>query len=182
MSFPTTQWSLKSLYLVPLHLSPASAVFLVPSLITSPNFNKQTSSVVRSGSYQLRVISNLKSLLSRSDFEILMHAFITSRLDYCNILYTGLTQFNIHKLQMVQNAAGRMLTGTKKREHITPVLAQLHWLPVEFRTDFKILLFVFKAVNGSAPPLYCWNTFPTFHLKVDPIIHKTAPICPPYTS
>ena len=59
---------------------------------------------------------------------------------------------------MVQNAAARMLTGTKKREHITPVLAQLHWLPVQlgaqfkFRIDFKILLFVFKALNGSAPP------------------------------
>ena len=125
------------------------------SVKPSLNFNKQISSVVRSGFYQLRVISNLESLLSRSDLEILMHAFISSRLDYCNILYTGLTQSNIHKLQMVQNAAARMLTGTKKREHITPVLAQLHWLPVKYRIDFKILLFVFKAVNGSAPPLYC---------------------------
>ena len=112
-------------------------------LDSSLNFNKQINSVVES------------VLLSRSDLEILIHAFITSRLHYCNILCTGLSQSNIHKLQMVQNAAARMLTGTKKREHITPVLAQLHWLPVKFRIDFKILLFVFKAVNGSAPPLYC---------------------------
>ena len=121
-------------------------------LDSSLNFNKQINSVVRSGFYQLRVISNLKSLLTQNDLEILIHAFITSRLDYCNILYTGLTQSNIHKLQMVQNAAARLLTGTKKREHITPVLAQLHWLPVKFRIDFKILLFVFKALNGLAPP------------------------------
>ena len=52
---------------------------------------------------------------------------------------------------MVQNSAARLLTGTRRREHITPVLAQLHWLPVKYRIDFKILLFVFKALNGLAP-------------------------------
>ena len=52
---------------------------------------------------------------------------------------------------MVQNAAARLLTGTKKRDHITPVLASLHWLPVRFRINFKMLLFVYKALNGLAP-------------------------------
>ena len=53
--------------------------------------------------------------------------------------------------KIVQNATARLLTGTKKREHITPVLSSLHWLPVRFRIDFKILLFVFKSLNGLAP-------------------------------
>ena len=44
------------------------------------------------------------------------------------------------------------LTGTRKREHITPILVSLHWLPVHFRVHFKILLFVFKSLNGLAPP------------------------------
>ncbi len=52
---------------------------------------------------------------------------------------------------MVQNAAARLLTGTRKREHITPILASLHWLPVRFRIDFKILILVFKSLNGLAP-------------------------------
>ena len=63
-----------------------------------------------------------------------------------------MSQHNINRLQLVQNAAARLLTGTKKTEHISPVLAQLHWLPVKYRIYFKTLLFVFKALNGLAPP------------------------------
>ena len=44
-----------------------------------------------------------------------------------------------------------LLTGTRKRDHISPILASLHWLPVRFRVDFKVLLFVFKALSGQAP-------------------------------
>ena len=81
-----------------------------------------------------------------------MHAFISSRLDYSNPLYIGIEQSALRRLQLVQNAAARLLTGTKRREHITPVLADLHWLPVHFRIHFKVLLFAFKSLNGLAPP------------------------------
>ena len=57
----------------------------------------------------------------------------------------------IEKLQLIQNSAARLLTKTRKMEHITPVLAELHWLPVSYRIHFKVLLLVFKAVNGLAP-------------------------------
>ena len=58
---------------------------------------------------------------------------------------------SLKTLQLVQNAAARVLTRTKKREHITPVLASLHWLPVKSRIEFKILLLTFKALNNMAP-------------------------------
>ncbi len=112
---------------------------------------KQISSVVKNSYYQLRIISRLKSSLSFQDLEIVIHAFITSRLDYCNSLYVGLPQSSLSRLQMVQNAAARLLNSTKKHDHISPVLASLHWLPVFFRIQFKILLIVFKALNGHAP-------------------------------
>ncbi len=73
----------------------------------------------------------------------------------CNSLYVGLPQCTLSRLQMVQNAAARLLTGTRKREHISPVLASLHWLPIKFRVDFKILLFVYKALQKSAPDYIC---------------------------
>ena len=78
-------------------------------------------------------------------------AVISSRLDYCNALYVGVSQSSLSRLQLVQNAAARLLTNTNRREHITPVLNSLHWLPVPYRIDFKLLMFVFKALNGLAP-------------------------------
>ena len=114
-------------------------------------FNKQISSVVKNSFYQLRTISKIKHSLSYHNLEIVIHAFITSRLDYCNSLYLGLPQSLISRLQIVQNAAARLLTGSKKWEHITLVLASLHWLPVQQRIIFKTVLMVFKAIHGQAP-------------------------------
>ena len=107
--------------------------------------------VVKSSFYQLRVVSKAKPFLSFKNFERVIHAFISSRLDYCNALYAGLSASSLSRLQLVQNAAARLLTKTRRREHITPVLAALHWLPIRYRVDFKILLFVFKALHGLAP-------------------------------
>ncbi len=80
-----------------------------------------------------------------------MLSFISSWLDYWNSLFTCLNQKSLARLQSVQNSAARLLTSTKKCDHITPVLASLHWLPVRFRIDFKILLITFKALNGLCP-------------------------------
>uniref|UniRef100_A0A8C1UC21 Reverse transcriptase domain-containing protein n=1 Tax=Cyprinus carpio TaxID=7962 RepID=A0A8C1UC21_CYPCA len=119
---------------------------------SSLKFDKQVDSVVKASFFQLRLLAKVKPFLNCSDLEKAIHAFISSRLDYCNALYVGISQSSLRRLQLVQNAAARLLTNTCKREHITPILSSLHWLPVSFRVDFKILLFVFKALNGLAPP------------------------------
>ncbi len=86
-----------------------------------------------------------------SDAEKLVHAFMTSRLDYCNALLGGCPASSINKLQIVQYAAARVLTRSRKYDHITPILQSLHWLPIKFR--YKILLLAYKALNGL-PPAY----------------------------
>ncbi len=113
-------------------------------------FDIQVSTVVKSSFFHLRALAKVKSFLSFKIFERAIHALITSRLDYCHALYIGITQGSLSRLQMVQNAAARLLTGVQKFEHITPTLMSLHWLPVCYRIDFKVLLMVYKALNGLA--------------------------------
>ncbi|XP_042341350.1 uncharacterized protein LOC121942262, partial [Plectropomus leopardus] len=109
---------------------------------------KQTS---RTAFFHLRNIAKIRHILSQTDAEKLVHAFVTSRLDYCNSLLFGCPNKSLRSLQLVQNAAARVLTRSKKRDHISPVLASLHWLPVKSRIEFKILLLTYKALNGQAP-------------------------------
>lgn len=88
-------------------------------------FEKQISSVVQKSFYQLHQIAKVKPILSRPDLEKLIHAFITTRLDYCNALYVGISQASLARLRLVQNSAARLLTQTCRHEHITPILASL---------------------------------------------------------
>ncbi len=76
---------------------------------------------------------------------------MTSRLDYCNALRGGCPASSINKLQIVQNAAARVLTRSRKYDHITPIVQSLHWLPIKFRISYTILLLAYKALNGLAP-------------------------------
>lgn len=110
-----------------------------------------TKELVRNCFFQLRNISKLRTLLSKVELEMIIHAFISSRSDYCDSLFTCLTQKELHRLQAVQNSAARLLTHTSKRAHITLVLAELHWLPVHLRIHFKVLVLTFRALNGQAP-------------------------------
>jgi hypothetical protein len=101
--------------------------------------------------WQIRNLSQIRKYLDKEASEVFVHAFITSRLDYCNSLLYGLPNVLVKKLQHVQNTAARVVTLTRRREHITPVLKYLHWLPVHQRIKFKILLITFKALNNQAP-------------------------------
>ena len=68
----------------------------------------------------------------------LVMAFVLSRIDYCNAVLAALPQSTIEPLQRAQNAAARLVFGLRSHDHITPALAQLHWLPVQFRIKFKL--------------------------------------------
>ena len=82
---------------------------------------------------------------------MLIHAFVSSRVDYCKSLLYGLPAYQLNKLQRVQNAATKLIFQESKYCHVRPLPYNLHWLPVKFRIDFTILLLTYKAINGFAP-------------------------------
>ena len=89
--------------------------------------------------------------MSTEQTKTVVHAYVTSKLDQNNSLLSGVPSTKIAKLQRVQNAAAKLIVGAKKRDHVTMILKQLHWLPVEFRIDFKVLLLTYKALHGEGP-------------------------------
>ena len=106
--------------------------------------------------FHLRSISNVRKILSDKTVAIIIHSFVISRLDYCNSLLYNMSSFQLAKLQRAQNSAARILSRTCKRDHISPVLKGLHWLPVRERIEYKILLITWKAMHGFAPS-YIYN-------------------------
>ena len=108
-------------------------------------------SVTKSSSFALHKISWIRKYLDKKASERLIHAFVTSRLDYCNSLLFGLPASDIAKLQRIQNSAARLVSRTKYRDHIQPVLFSLHWLPVAHRIKFKLLLLTYKILHELAP-------------------------------
>lgn len=114
-------------------------------------FNSHIQNVGRSAFFHLRNIAKIRGFLSFKDAEKIIHAFVTSRLDYCNSVLAGCPNSSLRTLQLIQNSAARLLTGTRRRQHITPILASLHWLPVKFRIEFKILVLTYKALHSQAP-------------------------------
>ena len=81
---------------------------------------------------------------------MLVNCLVISRLDYCNSALYGIPKYQNDTLQRIQNIAARMITGTQSTDHITPILKNLHWLPVEARINFKILLITYKILNGQS--------------------------------
>ena len=106
-------------------------------------FYDYISGVCRSTHFHLRNIGRIRSLLSYEATAQLLHALITTRIDYCNSLLYNLPKCSIARLQKIQNQAAQILTRTPRCDHIsiiTEVLINLHWLKVEQRIIYKILI------------------------------------------
>ena len=106
----------------------------------------------RASSYYLYNIRRIRKYLSPAVTEILIHAFISSRLDYCNSLLFGAPAILTDKLQRIQNMAARLIKQVTRYHHTTPLLYNLHWLPIRFRINYKIIILTFKALHQIGPP------------------------------
>ena len=112
------------------------------------SMDKHVTNIRKNCFFYLRKIARIKEHLSTSDIQTSVHAFITSKLDNCNSLLYGLPKFLIDRLQTVQNCAARLVTGRKKIDHVTPLMKQLHWLPISLRIIYKIGLITYNGLTS----------------------------------
>ena len=111
------------------------------------NFSNHMSQVIKSTRVQARDLYRIHPLLDMNTSVLLANALVSSRQDYCNSLFLSLTDFELRRLQLVQNLLCRIVTCSSKFSHITPQLKKLHWLPVRYRVQFKIGLITYKILN-----------------------------------
>ena len=120
-------------------------------LESNMDMEKQVNAVCRSSYAQLRCIGHIRKYLSYDATKSLVNCLVTSRMDYCNAMLNGIPNTLMHKLQRVQNTAARIVTRTSRCSHITPVLKELHWLPLKYRVQYKTLTFTYKALHEQSP-------------------------------
>ena len=112
---------------------------------------KSQVSKLSGGFFYIRRIRSIRDCLTQHATELLIHSLVISRLDYGNGLLYGVSDKLLDKLQRVQNVAARVVVKASRHDHITPILKTLHWLPIRYRTEYKLLLLTFKALRHLAP-------------------------------
>ncbi len=113
---------------------------------------EHVSSITRSCFYQLRQLRFIRHSLTPDCAKMLVHAFISTKVDYCNSLLYGATAQVTRRLQAVMNAAARLICDLGRYDHVTPAVRdELHWLPVPQRIEYKVALLVYKCLHGTGP-------------------------------
>ena len=149
------------------HLAHAAWFAHVPYLLQS-----HVKKVCSSAMSALRQIGKIRGYLDETNTKRLIHSLVTSRLDSCNTLLKELPSSEIDKIQRIQNTAARIVEGSSHRSPIAPLLQKLHWLPIEKRIKFKIILLTFKLLSGSAPS-YLTDLI-QFMFRPAPLVQKTS--------
>ena len=142
---------LKACFLIDILGSPLCPVDLVKNLgvwfDSDFSLSKHVQNICKSCFVKLCDFRHVRWFLTHDVSVLVTNALVSSRLDYCNSLFRSLSKFNLHKLQCIQNSAGRIVSNTSRYTSITPVLKKLHWLPVEQRTVFKTATLVCKFLH-----------------------------------
>ena len=150
----------KSIKIGNITISPVNSVRNIGAMFDSEmKMEVQVKRVCSSAWYQLYNISKIRQHITTDQTKIVIHAYVTSKLNFNNALLYDIPQYIRNKLQLVQNAAAKVITGDKKHDHVTPILYDLHWLPIEQRIVFKLLLTCYKALNDVGP-LYIKDLLP----------------------
>ena len=117
------------------------------------SIEKHMNQLCKSCYFQLRNIRYIRSSLTTEASKIVVHALVMSKLHFCNSILFGISNKLLDKLQRVQNCAAKLvLTSNTGHQSSPECLKTLHWLPIKYWIQYKILLLVFKSTKGFAPP------------------------------
>jgi hypothetical protein len=143
---------------VPVH----SVRSLGSTLDSMLSMDLQISNTIKSAYFHLRRISKIRHFIDTDTCAKVVHSCVTSRIDYHNGLLTTVPNTKVKKLQMVQNNAACLVTGTRRDVHIQPILQQLHWLPLKQRITYKVLSFVHQSIHSDTAPQYMRELLPYY--------------------
>lgn len=115
------------------------------------SFDEHVRNIVKASNFHIKALRHIRPLLDKSVANTIACSIVSTRIDYCNSLLYGTSKTNLVKLQRIQNSLCRVVAGTRRREHITPVLKNLHWLPVEQRIEYKVALITYKTLRNKQP-------------------------------
>ncbi len=137
-----------------LTITPSASVRNLGVIFDGQLPSKSIAKTARSCRFALHNIRKIRPFLTEHAAQLLVQALVISRLDYCNALLAGLPSNTIKPLQMIQNAAARLVFNEPKRAHVTPLFVSLHWLRVAARIQFKTLMLAYRTTTGSAPAYF----------------------------
>jgi len=122
----------------------------------------------------LRQIRSIMPSLPSHALNTLVTALVHSRLDYCNVVFACLPACDIQRLQSVLNTAVRLVSGSSRRDHVTSLLRDRHWLPVKQRVEYKLCMMVHRCLYGDAPSYLADLITPSAAATVRPGLRSAA--------
>ena len=125
------------------------------TLDSSLTYDKHIVDTVSKSITELCQINRVKHIFDKHTLSLIINALVFSKMYYCSSVWSNTSKKNISKLQSVQNFAARVITGIRKYDHVTPILQQLAWLPVECMLKLRDAVMTFKCMKGLAPPYLC---------------------------
>jgi hypothetical protein len=135
------------------------------------SFEAHINNVVKKCNYHIRNLYTLKSYLDNDTLLTLVHSLITSNIDYCNVLFYGISKKYVGKLQRIMNRAVRLIFGLPRRCSITPYLIRLHWLPIKARIEYKVCLLTFKVLKYQEP-MYLFELLSPYATEANAVLRS----------
>ena len=134
------------------HVQISNQVYNLGVLLDSKmSFSPHIIASIAQGYALIRNVAGIRKYISREHLKTLVNSIIIAKFDHCNSLYAGISSYEAGRLRKFQNACSRLIYNKKRGEHMSGILQELHWLPCEARTYFKILCYVFKCLHDLAP-------------------------------